>query len=46
MKVFILYRDIRAYGFREKLYQEARAKGVIFIRYDLENIPSAAIAGK
>ncbi|RJQ78926.1 MAG: FAD-dependent oxidoreductase [Desulfobacteraceae bacterium] len=44
MKVFILYRDIRAYGFREKLYQEARAQGVIFIRYDLENMPSAAIA--
>jgi heterodisulfide reductase subunit A-like polyferredoxin len=45
MKVFILYRDIRAYGFREKLYQEARAKGVIFIRYDLDKVPSAAIAG-
>jgi heterodisulfide reductase subunit A-like polyferredoxin len=46
MKVFILYRDIRAYGFREQLYQEARAQGVIFIRYDLENAPSAAIAGE
>ncbi|MBR9981474.1 MAG: CoB--CoM heterodisulfide reductase iron-sulfur subunit A family protein, partial [Desulfatitalea sp.] len=44
MKVFILYRDIRAYGFREKLYQEARAKGVIFIRFDLDKIPSVAIA--
>jgi heterodisulfide reductase subunit A len=46
MKVFILYRDIRAYGFREQLYQQARAQGVIFIRYDLENAPSAAIAGE
>jgi heterodisulfide reductase subunit A-like polyferredoxin len=45
MKVFILYRDIRAYGFREQLYQEARSKGVIFVRYDLENMPSVAIAG-
>jgi heterodisulfide reductase subunit A-like polyferredoxin len=44
MKIFILYRDIRAYGFREKLYQQARAQGIIFIRYDLENMPSAAIA--
>jgi heterodisulfide reductase subunit A-like polyferredoxin len=26
MKVFILYRDIRAYGFREALYQQARPK--------------------
>jgi heterodisulfide reductase subunit A-like polyferredoxin len=45
MKVFILYRDIRAYGFREALYQEARQKGVIFIRYEPENKPSMAISG-
>ncbi|SLM33058.1 conserved hypothetical protein [Desulfamplus magnetovallimortis] len=38
-KVFIIYRDIRSYGFREELYQEARQKGIIFIRYDLENPP-------
>ncbi len=36
---FILYRDIRSYGFREDIYQEAREKGVIFIRYDVENPP-------
>jgi heterodisulfide reductase subunit A len=46
MKVFILYRDVRAYGFREQLYQEARAQGVIFVRYDPENMPSAAISGE
>jgi heterodisulfide reductase subunit A-like polyferredoxin len=39
MKVFILYRDIRSYGFREDLYQEARQKGVLFIRYDLDLLP-------
>jgi heterodisulfide reductase subunit A-like polyferredoxin len=39
MNVFILYRDIRAYGFREDIYREAREKGVIFIRYDLEKLP-------
>ena len=39
MKIFILYRDIRSYGFREDLYKEAREKGVKFIRYDLENPP-------
>ena len=38
-KVFILYRDIRSYGFREALYQEARQKGIIFIRYDLNKLP-------
>lgn len=37
--VYILYRDIRAYGFREEFYAQARAKGVIFIRYDKDNKP-------
>jgi heterodisulfide reductase subunit A len=39
MDVYIIYRDIRTYGEREDLYKEARARGVIFIRYDLENKP-------
>jgi heterodisulfide reductase subunit A len=34
--VYILNRDIRTYGFYEKLYREAREQGVIFIRYDGE----------
>jgi len=37
--VYILYRDIRTFGEREVLYKEARAKGVIFIRYSLEDKP-------
>lgn len=37
--VYILYREMRTYGKREDLYKEARALGVIFIRYDLENKP-------
>lgn len=32
--IFILYRDIRTYGFRETYYKEARRAGVVFIRYD------------
>jgi heterodisulfide reductase subunit A2 len=43
MKIFIIYRDVRAYGFREKLYQKARELGVIFIRYDLEHQPNVAM---
>jgi heterodisulfide reductase subunit A-like polyferredoxin len=39
MNVYIIYRDLRSYGFREDLYKKAREKGVIFIRYDLENLP-------
>jgi heterodisulfide reductase subunit A len=39
MEVFILYRDMRTYGDKELLYQEAREKGVCFIRYDLDRKP-------
>jgi heterodisulfide reductase subunit A-like polyferredoxin len=39
MDVYILYRDMRTYGFREDLYKEARAKGVLFVRYELERKP-------
>ncbi len=38
-QIYIIYRDVRAYGFREKLYQEARSRGVRFIRYDVEDKP-------
>ncbi|MEW5723606.1 MAG: FAD-dependent oxidoreductase [Thermodesulfobacteriota bacterium] len=43
--VYVLYRDIRTYGFREELYKEARRQGVIFIRYDLEDKPQVEAAG-
>jgi len=39
MDIYILYRDIRTYGRREELYRKAREKGILFIRYDLENKP-------
>ncbi len=42
MDVFMLYRDVRTYGQRERLYQEARAKGILFIRYDLEHLPQVS----
>ncbi|MFX0081097.1 MAG: FAD-dependent oxidoreductase [Candidatus Hodarchaeota archaeon] len=38
LEIIILYRDIRTYGFKEKYYNLAREKGVIFIRFD-ENKP-------
>jgi len=37
--IYILYRDIRTYGFREDLYREARAKGIVFLRYNLDEKP-------
>jgi len=39
VNVYILYKDVRTYGFREKYYQQARERGVIFIRYDDEKKP-------
>lgn len=39
MRIYIIYRDMRTYGFYETYYYEARKKGVIFIRYDLDNRP-------
>ncbi|MBI3913698.1 MAG: FAD-dependent oxidoreductase, partial [Chloroflexi bacterium] len=38
-QVTILYKDIRTYGFRERVYQEARERGVLFIRYDDAHSP-------
>ena len=37
--VYVLYKDVRTYGFSEALYTEARKKGVIFLRYDGEHKP-------
>ena len=36
-RITVLYKDIRTYGFKERLYTQARNEGVIFIRYDDEN---------
>ncbi|MFC1528905.1 FAD-dependent oxidoreductase [Candidatus Latescibacterota bacterium] len=38
-KVFVLYRDMRTYGFRETFYRKAREAGVLFIRYDQDSPP-------
>ncbi|MGD0209184.1 MAG: FAD-dependent oxidoreductase [Verrucomicrobiota bacterium] len=37
--VYVLYRDVRTYGFREIYYQQAREAGVVFIRYSPEAPP-------
>jgi len=42
--IFILYRDIRTFGFRELMYRKARDLGVVFLRYDLPNKPSVEVA--
>ena len=44
--VYVLYRDIRTYGFRESYYTKARQKGVVFIRYDKDSKPRVSKNGK
>ena len=38
-QVSIIYRDIRTYGFKEKLYTQAREAGIRFIQYEFERKP-------
>ncbi len=40
--VYVLYRDIRTYGFKESYYSKARQLGVIFVRYDESRRPEVA----
>jgi heterodisulfide reductase subunit A len=42
-RVYVLYKNIVTYGFREEYYTEARRKGVIFIRYTDERPPEVII---
>jgi heterodisulfide reductase subunit A len=39
LDIYILFRDIRAYGYSENYYREASNKNVKFIRYEPENKP-------
>ncbi len=43
MDIYVLFRDIRTYGRREDLYREARAKGIAFIRYRVDQKPEVAL---
>jgi len=43
-QVYVLYRDIRTFGFKERYYREARRQGVIFLRYDKEQKPEVVAA--
>ena len=39
MDIYILFRDIRTYGFKEDYYREAAGKEIRFIRYEAEEKP-------
>jgi heterodisulfide reductase subunit A len=42
-QVFILYRDVRTYGFRERYYNVAKEKGTFFIRYEADDAPHVTL---
>jgi heterodisulfide reductase subunit A len=43
--VYVLYKDIRSYGFKEDYYRKAAEKGVLFINYDDERKPKVTNEG-
>ena len=43
--VYVLYRDIRTYGFKESYYTKARQQGVMFVRYDETSKPEVSKNG-
>jgi heterodisulfide reductase subunit A len=45
VNVYVLYRDMRTYSFKEDYYKEARGKGVIFLRYGLASKPVVKAEG-
>ncbi len=44
-RVTVLFKDIRTFGFKERLYTEARRQGVFFVRYDDRRKPQVQTDG-
>jgi heterodisulfide reductase subunit A len=45
VSVYVLFRDVRTYGLRERFYRTARERGVLFIRYDEHEKPRVTHEG-
>lgn len=45
VNVYVLYRDMRTYGFKEKYYHDAREKGAVFVRYESSAKPEVSSTG-
>jgi heterodisulfide reductase subunit A len=43
-KVYVLFRDIRTYGFREDFYDKALEEGISFLRFDVDSKPKVEVA--
>lgn len=42
-RITIIYKDIRSYGFKERMYTQAREAGVLFMRYEDDWAPEVTI---
>ena len=43
-QVYVLYKDLITYGFREQYYTEARERGVLFLRYKEDEPPQVQLS--
>ena len=43
-RISIIYKDIRTYGFKERIYRKALDAGVVFLRYEDATAPKVDIA--
>jgi len=44
-RITVIFKDIRTYGFKERLYSQAREQGVMFLRYDDHRPPQVTVNG-
>jgi heterodisulfide reductase subunit A-like polyferredoxin len=42
-EITVLYRDIRTYGFKERIYNEARESGIRFIHFEFDQKPEVEV---
>ena len=46
MEITVLYRDMRTYGLKEDYYKKASDQEVVFIRYDVDDVPEVEAMGE
>jgi heterodisulfide reductase subunit A-like polyferredoxin len=44
-QITVVYRDLRTYGFKERLYTRARKQGVLFMQYEFDRKPEVTSDG-
>ena len=42
-RITVVYKDMRTYGFKERLYDKALEAGIVFVRYEEGRVPAVAL---